>query len=85
MSGWGPVAGRDLYSLIDSTVHGYACPAPPTVGQSKPQVIRLQPTMCHAGGLYPMDLKGVRFVVPCVLSPTGWVRRKLTGTEMYLN
>jgi len=29
-----------------------------------------------------MDLKGVRFVVPCVLSPTGWVRRKLTGTEM---
>jgi len=77
-----PVAGRDLYSLVDTTTHGYVCQPPAKVVTNKPRVIQLQPTTYHIGGLFPMHKKDARFVVPSVFSTMGWVRRKLTGFEM---
>jgi len=78
----GRLGGRDIYSIVDSTVHGYACPAPQKVITTEIGVAQLQPSTYHAAGLYPLKKPAVRFVVPSVFSPTGWVRQKLTGPEM---
>ncbi len=32
--------------------------------------------------MFPLDAKDPRLIVPCIFSPTKWVRRKLTGIEM---
>jgi hypothetical protein len=52
------------------------------VDSTKPRVTRIQVATFHVSGLYLMGRKEVRFVVPSVFSPMGWVRRKLTGSEM---
>jgi len=75
------VAGRDLLCLVDPKVSGYACPAPRAAPEGKPQVVRIRPNTFHVGGLYPSGEMAPRFVVPCVFSKTGWVRRQLTVRE----
>jgi hypothetical protein len=77
-----PVAGRELNSAIDVKVGGLPCPAPQRPVWKQPEVMRLRPNTYSVGGLYPTDQISPRFVVPCVFSKTGWVRRRLTDEEM---
>ncbi len=46
--------------------------------------MRLAEGLYHGGGLYPFNAPDPRFVTHCVFSPTGWVRRRLTGKELCL-
>ena len=47
-------------------------------------VIPLGTALYHGGGLYPLGLKSLPvFLLPSVLSPTGWCRRPLTLAETW--
>ncbi len=48
----------------------------------KPRVIEIRPKVFYGGGLFPLDVECPQFVVPCIFSPTKWVRRKLSGAEV---
>lgn len=79
-----PRAGRDLKSVVDSLVTGRDCPAPSKALSMDLEVKMLRPSVFHVGGLFPSGVAKPKFVVPSIFSPTGWVRRKLTGKEMCL-
>jgi len=76
-------AGRDLCVIVDSKLGGVPCPPPVKLKTAvRPDVISLRPGTYHAGGLYPISKGPCRLIVPSVFSPTGWVRRKLSGKEL---
>jgi hypothetical protein len=78
-------SGRDLCSVVDTKLGGVPCPSPGKPGNTQvPKVIQIRPRTYHVGGLYPVGEVGGRFVAPSILSPTGWVRRKLSGRETCL-
>jgi hypothetical protein len=78
------LAARDVLSLLDPKVHGISCQAPMALDKKKCQVVRITEGLYHSGGLYPLHAQQPRFVAPCFFSPTGWVRRRLTGKKMCL-
>jgi hypothetical protein len=47
----------------------------------KPTVVQLGPTLFDAGGLLPMDVAGIHFVVRSVFSRSRWCERRLTAHE----
>ena len=76
------MAGRDMYSIINSKAEGLPCKPPVSCSCDVPKVVKLRPGTYHVGGLYPTGVDKVHVIVPSVFSPTKWVRRRLTGLEM---
>ncbi len=79
-----PLPPRDLSGILNIKAHGIPC-RPPAVQDLNPgKVVSLSKGLYHGGGLYPINIKELRVVTPCVFSPTGWVKRKVTGRELCL-
>ncbi len=79
-----PLPPRDLSGILNIKAHGIPC-RPPAVKVLNPgKAVSLSQGLYHGGGLYPIKIKELRVVTPCVFSPTGWVKRKVTGRELCL-
>jgi len=77
------VSGRNLHSLLDSAAKGRPCPAPPAVLlMSRPVVVRQRCNTYHCEGLLPWGGRKASVTCPSMLSPTKWVRRRLTNREL---
>jgi hypothetical protein len=57
---------------------------PPSENSNESRATKLGKNLFHGGGLYPSQESNFRVVAPCLFSPTGWVKRKLTGREVCL-
>jgi hypothetical protein len=76
------VAGRDLSTILNTLAQGRAWVNEQAIPTLSREVITLRPNTFHGGGLLPWGSNLFQVVAPCVFSGTGWVKRKLTGSEM---
>jgi hypothetical protein len=83
---WAPFdkkGGRDMCVIVDSKVGGVACSPPAKVNCSvAPKVTEVRPGTYHVSGLYPVSQGPCRIIAPCIYSPTGWVRQRLSEREL---
>jgi hypothetical protein len=68
--------------FLDSKVQGLPCAAPGQVAGVNPKFLEIRKNVYSACGLYPISVCNPYVVTSCVFSPTGWVRRHLTGREV---
>ena len=74
-----------VYAVASDTVDAGRVAVPP-LSRRLPHstVVPLSTTLYHGGGLFPSGLKtSPVFLLPSVLSPTGWCRRRLTLAETW--
>ncbi len=75
------VSSQDLSSVLDTLQEGRPCPPPKTLTSQTPAVCQLRPKTFHSSGLIPWSIQNLFVIVPCIFSPTGWVRRRLSHNE----
>jgi len=76
------VAGRDLSTILNTKNEGMPCAKPSCLPQLVREAIAIRPNTFHSGELLPWGSFQARVVAPCIFSKTGWVRRRLTGSEV---
>ena len=73
----------DLSSILIHTEHGDNLKAAPQLESlSEPIVKRVTHGSFHPRGLYPISASKPSFLVPCVFSPSRWVKRSLSREEL---
>ena len=80
-----PSLPRCVYAVASDTIDAGRMAAPP-LAHCLPHstMVSLGTALYHGGGLYPLGLKSFPvFLLPSVLSPTGWCRRCLTLAETW--
>jgi hypothetical protein len=76
------VAGRDLSTILNTKLEGMPCPQPSPVNDTERRVVEVRPKTYHGGGLLPWGSFDAKVIAPSIFSPTGWVRRQLSGSEV---
>jgi hypothetical protein len=66
-----PLPPRDLSGILNIKAQGIPCRAPASLGLNMGKVIPLSGSLYHGRGLYPINIKELRVVTPCVFSSTG--------------
>jgi hypothetical protein len=76
-----PLASLEsILSHVETGQNLEMAPRLPTL--SVPQVACTLYDLFHAGGLYPSSYPQPHFLIPCVFSPSRWVKRCLTTKEL---
>jgi hypothetical protein len=76
------VSGRDLSTILNTKIEGMPCKAPSFKPHLVREAIEVRPNTYHGEGLLPWGCFQAKVIAPCVFSKTGWVRRKLSGSEV---